>query len=119
MNNSLFVCRRQPVRDLDRVINRLARRQRSAHQAVPQIAPLEKFCNQVRRAFMRADIKDGENTGMIQRAGRAGFLFKRRKRSRSRLKELGKTLIATSRPNRGSRARYTSPIPPAPRGETI
>src|SRR4030095_17086184 len=27
--------------------------------------------------------------------------------------------IATSRPSRGSRARYTSPIPPAPRAETI
>src|SRR5215470_17411406 len=33
--------------------------------------------------------------------------------------EAGRTLIATSRPRRGSLARYTSPIPPAPRGETI
>src|SRR5215510_1297724 len=30
-----------------------------------------------------------------------------------------RTLIATSRPSRGSRARYTSPIPPAPMGATI
>src|SRR5262245_24717254 len=29
------------------------------------------------------------------------------------------TLIATSRPRRGSRARYTVPIPPAPRRPTI
>lgn len=27
--------------------------------------------------------------------------------------------MATSRPNRESRARYTSPMPPAPSGETI
>ena len=31
----------------------------------------------------------------------------------------GSTLIATSRPSRGSRARYTSPIPPAPSGARI
>src|SRR5438093_10713703 len=31
----------------------------------------------------------------------------------------GKILIATVRPRRVSRARYTSPIPPAPSGETI
>jgi hypothetical protein len=31
----------------------------------------------------------------------------------------GRTLMATSRPSRVSRARYTSPIPPAPTGETI
>ena len=31
----------------------------------------------------------------------------------------GSTLIATSRPSRVSRARYTSPIPPAPSGDTI
>src|SRR6266478_7716766 len=31
----------------------------------------------------------------------------------------GKILIATLRPRRVSRARYTSPIPPAPSGETI
>src|SRR5882724_6527238 len=31
----------------------------------------------------------------------------------------GKILIATVRPRRVSRARYTSPIPPAPSGETV
>src|SRR5215472_2846771 len=31
----------------------------------------------------------------------------------------GRTLTATSRPRRVSRARYTSPIPPAPSGESI
>lgn len=31
----------------------------------------------------------------------------------------GRTLIATSRSNRVSRARYTSPMPPAPSGDTI
>src|SRR4030095_1354170 len=43
----------------------------------------------------------------------------RRKRSGSFENDAGKTLTATSRPSRGSFARYTSPIPPAPSGETI
>src|SRR5438132_12385220 len=40
-------------------------------------------------------------------------------RSRSAANEAGRTLIATSRPIRGSRARYTSPMPPAPSNPTI
>ena len=43
----------------------------------------------------------------------------RRSLSGSREKMAGRTLIATSRPSRGSFARYTSPIPPAPSGERI
>src|SRR5208282_1293201 len=39
---------------------------------------------------------------------------KRRSRSESAERKDGKTLIATSRPSRESRARYTSPIPPEP-----
>src|SRR5262249_30907013 len=42
----------------------------------------------------------------------------RRRRSASAEREVGRTLIATSRPSRVSRARYTSPMPPVPRGET-
>src|SRR5438477_5349356 len=41
----------------------------------------------------------------------------RLRRSPSAEKDAGRTLIATSRFRRGSRARYTSPIPPAPRGD--
>ena len=40
---------------------------------------------------------------------------KRRRRSGSAATSSGRTLIATSRPRRGSRARYTAPMPPAPR----
>src|SRR5262245_38931653 len=44
---------------------------------------------------------------------------KRFRRSASCEKDAGRTLIATSRPRRGSFARYTSPMPPAPRGPAI
>src|SRR4029453_16728787 len=41
---------------------------------------------------------------------------KRRMRSASCVREAGSTLIATVRLSFSSRARYTSPMPPAPRG---
>src|SRR5713226_1233349 len=44
---------------------------------------------------------------------------KRRNRSLSAEKAAGRILIATLRSRRASRARYTSPIPPAPRGAMI
>src|SRR5579862_3820981 len=43
----------------------------------------------------------------------------RRSRSASVATASGSTLIATSRPSRVSRARYTSPMPPAPTGDVI
>jgi hypothetical protein len=64
------------MRDLDCIINRFPRRKRSAHQPIAESAPLQQFRYQVRRSLMRANIKDGENTGMIQRAGGASLLFK-------------------------------------------
>src|SRR5262245_10729965 len=49
-------------------------------------------------------------------ARRWASLRKRARRSALFATSAGSTLIATSRPSRVSRARYTSPIPPAPRG---
>ncbi len=51
-------------------------------------------------------------------AARASWT-KRRRRDSSVRRSAGRTLIATSRPRRVSRARYTSPIPPAPMGARI
>src|SRR5438034_3788373 len=44
---------------------------------------------------------------------------KRRNRSMSAENAAGRVLIATQRSRRTSLARYTSPMPPAPSGETI
>lgn len=68
---------------------------------------------------MRADIKDSENTGMIQRAGRARLLFKSPQTIKITAQGTGQDLDRNFAAQPGSRARYTSPIPPAPRGETI
>src|SRR5689334_21866426 len=43
----------------------------------------------------------------------------RARRSRLSANSAGRTFTATSRPSRVSRARYTSPMPPAPIGATI
>ena len=51
-------------------------------------------------------------------ADRASF-SNRFRRSVSEASSAGRTLIATSRSNRASSARYTSPIPPAPSGARI
>ena len=51
-------------------------------------------------------------------ADRASF-SNRFSRSWSEASASGSTLIATSRARRVSRARYTSPIPPAPSGARI
>src|SRR5436190_10746629 len=53
---------------------------------------------------------------MRERRDRAGFALEARERLGVIGKLLGNTLIATSRPRRRSFARYTSPMPPAPRG---
>jgi hypothetical protein len=50
---------------------------------------------------------------MIQRGNRTHFLIE------ALVKRSAEILMATSRPMRESRARNTSPIPPAPIGATI
>src|SRR5215468_7027326 len=57
--------------------------------------------------------------GCVRAAAACASCSKRASRSGSLEKAAGRILIATSRLSRVSRARYTSPIPPAPRGARI
>ncbi len=57
--------------------------------------------------------------GWFSAANRARFLFETPQPVISCASASGSTLIATSRPSRVSRARYTSPIPPAPASDNI
>src|ERR1035438_340821 len=57
--------------------------------------------------------------GWLSAATARASRWKRARRSRSVDMAAGSTLMATSRPRRGSRARKTSPMPPAPMGERI
>src|SRR5579862_5021314 len=57
--------------------------------------------------------------GWLSAATARASCSKRRNRSASEAKESGNSFRATSRPRRASRARYTSPMPPAPMSATI
>ncbi len=98
---------------------RLALRQAAAVDPVAKALALEQLGNQERNPFFVTDIKDGENVGVVEGARRARFELEAGQAIGVSANDEGSILTATSRPNLGSRARYTSPIPPAPIFSTI
>jgi hypothetical protein len=106
VDDSFLVRRRQPVRNLLRALDGATGRQSSACQFLAQRRAFQQFGGDVVRRTFSADVKNGENVGMVERPGSAANAS-------------GRTLSATSRPSRASRARNTSPMPPAPSGATI
>ena len=75
MNDSFFVRRGESVRDLHGEVQRLAHGERPAAQPLPQRLSFEQFGDDVRRAFVRADIEDRQNVGMVQGRGGARLLL--------------------------------------------
>jgi len=100
--------------DLVRIINRATHGQGTFIHLCAQFFTVEQLGNDKRRAFVFTDIVDGEDIRVIERGSGAGSCSKRRSRSAFLANSEGNSLIATSRPRRSSRDRYTSPIPPAP-----
>jgi hypothetical protein len=81
--------------------------------------PLDVFHRQIQTlAQLARAIQDG-NAGMVQGSGGARLAQKAFAMVSSALASERITLTATVRSKRESRARYTSPMPPAPKGETI
>lgn len=76
MNDSFFVRRSQPVCDLQRIVQGLARSNRSAAQTVPQRFALQQFRNDVRRTLARANVEHSQNVRMIQSSGGQRLLLK-------------------------------------------
>src|ERR1700730_17982109 len=76
MNDSFFVRRGQPMRDLPGVIESLAHRDRSTAQPLPQGLALKQLRHHVRRALARANVKHSQNIGMIQCSSRQRLLLK-------------------------------------------
>src|SRR5208282_4242903 len=66
MNDPFFMSRSQSMRDLQGVVQSLARGNRSAAQPLPQRLALKQFGHDVRRTVARANIKHSQNVGMIQ-----------------------------------------------------
>src|ERR1022692_5169976 len=76
MNDPFLVGGGQSMGDLQCVVQSLARRDRSAAQALPQCFSLQQFRNYLGRALVRANIKYRQNVGMVQGRGREGLLLK-------------------------------------------
>ena len=60
------------------------------------------------------EVMDRRNVGVIDSRERQSFLSETPSRALVGKRAAGSTLIATSRSSRSSRARYTTPMPPAP-----
>jgi len=75
MDDAFFVRGSEAVGDLQRVVESLARGDRSAAQAVAQRLTLKQFRDNLGRTFTRADVEYRENVGMVQGCGGQRFLF--------------------------------------------
>ena len=105
VDDPLVVRGGEAVRDLQRVVNDLALRELAARERQAQRLALEQLLDDVGRVVMRADVVDGRDVGVIENARGLGLLLEAPQRSASCEKDGGSTLIATSRPSRGSFAR--------------
>ena len=86
--------------------------------ALRQIVALDQFHDERVGPTAVFEPVDGADVGMVQRGEDLRFALKRASRSESSANASGRILRATSRFSFVSRARYTSPMPPAPRAES-
>jgi hypothetical protein len=97
----------------------LLERQRLARQTVGQRLALEILHDEKANAFGIPNVVQRADVRMIERRDAFGLALE----ALARIGVLGdlrrENLIATVRSSRVSRARYTSPMPPAPSAETI
>ena len=81
---------------------------------------VDELHHQCLRAVGLLETVDVGDVGVIERGEHFGLALERASRPGSEATNCGKVFSATSRFKRVSRARYTSPIPPAPiRSPTI
>ena len=92
---------------------------RPRREALGERLALEQLHHQVVGVALAADVVERADVRVVERRDRAGLALEARAHLGRAARCGGSTLIATSRPSRVSRARYTSPMPPAPSGERI
>ena len=98
---------------------RLVERDRPLRNALGQSSPFDQLHHEGTHAAALLETVDVRDVRMIQRGERPRLAREPRERSGSLANESGRTLIATSRSSLVSRARYTSPMPPAPMGRSL
>ena len=109
----------QAVADVGCVAQDLLDRQRPLGQAVGQRLAFQILHDQVVGAVLVSDVVERADVGMIQRRDGPRFAVEALLGLRVFDRWEGRILIATVRSRRVSRARYTSPMPPAPSGDRI
>src|SRR5579872_6660731 len=119
MQNSRPMCRRQCLGNLDRKIQCLLKRHRTFPQPVGQRFAVEVLHDEKYRTVLRANVVEMADVRMIQRRDSPRLSLKARINSAFEERCGGRILIATVRSSRVSRARYTSPMPPAPSADWI
>ena len=106
VHDPLLVRRREALRDLQRVADRPARREGPAGEPLAQRLAFEQLRDDVGRAVVRADVVDRQDVRVVQRRRRLRLLLESARGARGRRRTPpGRTLIATSRSSRVSRAR--------------
>jgi hypothetical protein len=116
MDDLLLVRGFERVGDLARRCDGFVEWQRAARDAIGERGSRDIFENECARSF---EPVYGGDVRVVQRREYLRLRAKRARRSESSANFSGRTLIATSRPSRVSRARYTSPMPPAPINDVI
>ena len=109
----------QAEADSLRNFGRLARWNRPFGEPLPQRLALQKLRDGVGRPLVSPEVEDRRMFGCDSAATAFASRSNRASASASAASDCGSTLTATSRSSFVSRARYTSPIPPAPSGERI
>ena len=75
MRDPLLVRCREAIRDVTREFERLADRDGPGIQAVPKRLAFKQFGHNEWRAGLSADVVHGEDIGLVERGGCAGFLL--------------------------------------------
>jgi len=75
VDDPLLVRRGEPPRDLDRVVERFAHRERSGGETAAQRFAFEKLRDDVRGAVVRSDVVDRGDVGMVQDSRGPSFVL--------------------------------------------
>jgi hypothetical protein len=101
VDDALLVGGREPPRDLDRVVERLARRQRPGSETAAKGFALQELGDDVRRAVVGPDVVDRRDVRVVQESRGSGLLLEAaeaiRVRRERRRQDLDRDVAAEAR----------------------
>jgi hypothetical protein len=110
--------RRQRVGDLDAEPKHVRQGKRTAAEPLCERLAIQQFEDEIIDVALASDVVEAADVRMVQCGNGPGLASEPGARPASRASVGASTFSATARSSRVSRARYTSPIPPAPISET-